>query len=378
MLLFSQLVERVRQRLPAGLDAEDLDAFIEKHRDTILFEQLAAHRRFPHLLTLNLGMGRDSLAMLCLLRERALEVDGAAIGPEAVDAVIFSDTGAEWPFTYALVPHARRFCERMGVRFLHLQKPPADGPRGWRTNPRAKGDRTPPAWQLGTAAWSIEEKAREGAYHRRPPIREEYMRFGTIAVTSNSSCTDNHKVQVIRRAVSDLSVQTFGLDNPAWGRLVKKGTRRPHTVLIGIAADEPDRIEYPERPYYERPVYPLFDMGITKDDEAAILRRHGWDVPELPVYKSGCWLCPYQPVGWYYFLLQDYPHLFALVEEYEARALARNPNLHIIAGKKGRPIRETVHRWRQRHPHATRAAVFDKSYSRCEKPDHAAEMGVAA
>lgn len=51
----------------------------------------------PHLTTLNCGLGRDSIAMLCLLAERQLMVDGEHVGPEAVDAVLFADTGAEWP-----------------------------------------------------------------------------------------------------------------------------------------------------------------------------------------------------------------------------------------------------------------------------------------
>ena len=33
-------------------------------------------RNHDHLITLNVGMGRDSIAMLCLLMEGALVVDG--------------------------------------------------------------------------------------------------------------------------------------------------------------------------------------------------------------------------------------------------------------------------------------------------------------
>ena len=147
---------------------------------------------------------------------------------------------------------------------------------------------------------------------------------------------------------------------------MRKGLRERHRVLIGIAADESSRAINTGRPSYEWAVYPLVEMGINKADEGAILQRHGFDgVFDLPVYKSGCYLCPYQPAGWYALLQEKHPDLFAKVEEYEAAALALNPKMHII---RGMPIREAVTRWRARHPHATHEAILRKSYDRCIAP----------
>ncbi len=362
---WSSLVERLRGQLPESVTEAELAAFLVAHRDGSLFEQIAATRRFPHLLTLSLGLGRDSLTMLCLLQEGRLLMEGQVLKPDDLDGVVFSDTGAEWPFTYALLARARSFTEAMGVRFFHLQKPPRSGSRGWLSNPRSKGDRSEPAWMANTESWSLVEKAAGGVYHRRLPIREEFMRFSKLAVTVNSSCTDNHKIQPIRRWLRDLCIESFGLSTRAWGALVRQGLRQRHRALIGIAADEASRAINTGHPSYEWAVYPLIELGITKADEAGILQRHGWDVPEgQPVYKSGCTLCPYQPVSWFWVLQERHPELFAQIEAYEAAALAINPKMYIA---RGRPIREVVLRWRERNPHATHESVLRKSYTRCNE-----------
>lgn len=307
------------------------------------------------LTVLNLGLGRDSMAMLCLLAEGALVVDGVALRPADVDAVIFSDPGAEWRHTYALIPRVRAFCARLGLRLLVLAKPPAEV---WRANVRAKGSRETPVWSADESG-TVEEKAARGHYHLRLPIIDEYRRFGTIAVTVSASCTSNHKVGPIRRCMNDLAVERFGCDNRRWAHQVRKGNRPKHRVLIGIAADEAERAIDTGRPYYERPVYPLVDMGIGKDDEAAILERHGFG----DVYKSGCVMCPYQGAGWFWVLRETEPERWAEVLAYEARALATNPKLGGIVGAV--PVAEAVERWRARNPRATVEEVLSKSYSRC-------------
>lgn len=307
------------------------------------------------LTTINLGLGRDSIAMLCLLAEGALVVDGVVLTPADVDAVIFADPGAEWTHTYALLPRVRAFCAAMGVRLLVLAKPPTDV---WRANLRAKGSRETPAWASDESG-SIEEKAARGHYHLRLPIMDEYRRFGTIAVTVSASCTSNHKVGPIRRCMDDLALERFGIDNRHWAFQVRKGLRPKHNVIIGIAADESERAIDTGRPIYERPVYPLVEMGITKDNEAAILERHGFG----DVYKSGCVMCPYQGAGWFWVLRETDPVRWLEVLAYEAVALAKNPKLGGIVGAV--PVAEAVDRWRAKNPTATVQDVLAKSYSRC-------------
>ena len=152
-------------------------------------------------------------------------------------------------------------------------------------------------------------------------------------------------------------MSVFGLDCQAWGRLCRKDLAERHRVLIGIAADEADRALDTGRPFYERACYPLLEMKIGKAEEIPVLDRHGlgW------LHKSGCYMCPYQPVGWYWVLSIRHPDLFALVVEYERRALEENPKMFVVAGK---PIEVAVADWRRRNPRATEDELLKKAYCR--------------
>lgn len=321
---------------------------------------MTTKRNADHLVTINVGMGRDSIAMLCLLIEGTLYTGGGFIGPGDVDAAIFADPGAEWQHTYAEVPRVRRLCEQAGIRFLVLEKPPAEV---WRANLRERGDRDDPAWVRAGEGMTIEARAASGAYHRRLPIVDEYRRFAKIAVTVNASCTDNHKVGPIRRAMNDLCLERFGVGTRAWSVACRMGIRPRHEVLIGIAADEASRAIDTGRPSYEQVRYPLVEMGITKDDEAAVLRRHGFE----HVRKSGCVMCPYQGLGWFWALRETDPDRWAEVVAYEAAALAENPKMWVSSRSK-MALADAVDRWRLANPQATVDAVLDKAYSRCKVP----------
>ena len=312
----------------------------------------------PHLVTLNCGMGRDSLAMLCLLAERRLMVDGAHIGPEAVDAVVFSDTGAEWPHTYALLPQVAEFCAALGVPFYHIQKPSQDAIDA---DDRPKGSRDAPHWMTAT---TIEERCATGYYHRRPGLVWEYQRRQTIAVRSDANCTDNHKIQPMRRLLGDLSEARFGVRNAAWGRLVRRGLALPHHRLIGFTMDELERAAPHKGPSYERLVFPLIEARLTKADEGRILRRHGFDDIDAPVLKSGCFVCPWQTAGWFWALSVQHPDLFAVAVAYEAAALARHPSMVVCGGKPPLPLPAAVYAWRQRNPGASVEQVLRKDYHR--------------
>lgn len=313
------------------------------------------------LTTLHCGMGRDSIAMLCLLADGALIVDGEALDPGDLDAVIFADPGEEWGHTYGMVPRVQALCELIGVRFLELKKPPAEV---WGAQVRAKGSRETPAWCA--PGGTIEERAERGAYHRRLPIMDEYMRLASFAATVSGSCTSNQKIDPIRRCTNDLAVERFGIDHRRWSLQAQKGLRPRHRSLIGIAADEASRAIDPGRPFYERPVYPLIPMGVSKADEREILERWGFQ----DTLKSGCIMCPYQGAGWFWALRTSEPRRWAKVLDYEATALARNPKLGgIVAGV---PVAVAVERWRERNPDATVEAVLSKSYSRCRPPPKSA------
>lgn len=295
------------------------------------------------IITLNCGLGRDSITMLVLCFEGKLraEIDGevVTVRPEHLDAVLFSDTGREWNHTYALIPVVRELCEQYGVPFVVLEK----------------GDER---------------------FHRRPDIMSDFRSRATVASLGKGDCTDNHKIQPIRRWLSVRSQERFGCNNRSYSAQVRNGERKPHVTLIGIAADETSRLTNGGHgPAYVTEAYPLITMGITKAGEAPHLER--WALGH--VRKSGCDMCPYQPASWYWALSVTEPEKYTDVVAYEAEALERNPRMAATGFKtKGRPmtIPEVVERWRALNPDATTDAVLAKEYTRCTK-DARAEQRAA-
>jgi len=315
------------------------------------------------IITLNAGVGRDSTTMLCLLCEGLLEVkDLGTLTPLDIDVVVFSDTGCEWPHTYELVPRLHKLCTDNGIPFIVLAKPPC------------KPDPKDYSW-ITHEPWT--DKIGGGAYHYRLGVLEDYRSRETVVSLGKGDCTDNHKIQPIRRFVQDLSVQRFGLTNRQYSGEVRKGVRDPHVNLIGIAADETRRLSNAGRsPAYVTELYPLVDMGIPKDDEAAVLSQWGLN----GVKKSGCFVCPYQPAGWWWALSVSEPELWQRAVEYETTALARNAKMSVANVKVAGDlltIDQVVHRWRERNPRATVEAVLAKSYTQCPAEARADMKGLS-
>ena len=308
-----------------------------------------AHR----IVTLNCGLGRDSLVMLALLVEGELIAQGRQIGPEDIDCVVFSDTGAEWPHTMAMLDAVRDMCYDHDIRFVMLRKPPAELCQTWEQTKEH-------AWI--TDRWpTIEEKAGAGAYHLRAQVFADYRSRQTVVSLGKGDCTDNHKIQPIRRLINDLSVERFGKNNRQWSAAVRNGEAVPHITLIGYAADEANRIKAPKNaPKFVTERFPLVEMGITKADEQPILERH--DLGHAR--KSGCYGCPFQPASWFWALKQTQPDRFAELVDYENEALEKNPKM-FVTGRK--PLQQFVDNWRAKNPDATIDAVLDKEYGRgCE------------
>lgn len=307
---------------------------------------------------LRMGLGRDSMTLLVLLVAGKLVVNGEILHAEGVDAVVFTDPGHEWAFTYALIPRVRQFCEAHGLRFLVQSKPPAEGPDGWaawvryQSSVRAAGSShfgTPP-WRRDPPA-SIEARCASGYYHLRAPLFEDYSAKDAWIAKDDSSCTVNHKIAPNRELVADLQVETYGrLDEvvgskkrlpwtrqaEAWSAEVRGGRAAPHLMLIGYAADEQKRLSEVAKPEgdftdFETEAYPLMEMGIAKADEQALLDSlPGVDAAGVlrpggfsDVRKSGCCSCKEQDVAQFWMLRELDPGYFAKVLDHEKRVVAR-------------------------------------------------------
>jgi hypothetical protein len=313
-----------------------------------------APRNENRIVTLNCGLGRDSLAMVVLAAEGRLNVPklGGNVSLTDIDVVVFSDTGNEWPHTYALIDRVRNLVESHGGTFVILKK--SSDPSNLiqeHAEPETMAD--------------VMAKAECGAYHRRAAIMDDLQSRQTVASLGKGDCTCNHKILPIRRLIQDISLVRFGLNNRQYGHAVRQGERCAHVTIIGIAADETSRLENGGKgPDYVTEAYPLVDMGIRKDDESDILTRMDLD----DTRKSGCYMCPFQPPSWWWALSVDHPELYEDAVRYELESLSRNPKMS-IGGRMRQgvavTITETVAAWREKNPAATVAAVLDKTYSRC-------------
>lgn len=315
------------------------------------------------LIVLRLGLGRDSMTMLALLGQHQLMVEGKVIGPDEVDAVVFTDPGHEWDFTYALIPRVQKFCDLHGLRFIVQKKPPAEGPRGWlawvRRQTRMRDEAKDAGKQKATfgepywrqdAPYSIEARAASGYYHPRAPLFEDYSSKDAWIAKDDSSCTVNHKIVPNRELVADLQVERFGLlplvadtkrklrytqQAEAWAFLANAHKVKPHLMLIGYAADELSRLKEvrtePWVPGFDTEAYPLMEMGITKAGEDDYLRAlpgidvEGKLVPGgfADVKKSGCRMCKEQDAAQFWMLRELDPAFFTRTAELERRVVAR-------------------------------------------------------
>jgi hypothetical protein len=312
----------------------------------------------PRLVVLNMGLGRDSMSMLSMLKHGELMAEGRPVYPEDLDAIVFSDTGTEFEHSIQVIPIVQAFAKKIGVPFYWLKKPPkpqwqrflkevvkerkkrkSAGYRGV----RAADAEAMRAWRRGKNL-SLMQKADRGYYHLKAPLLEDYQSRGfTVPKRMDiKDCTVKHKVDVIRRFMNDLGVEKFGMTNAQWGSMVKKGLAVPHLNLIGFDLEE-GRADYrtpcnPKRtstgPWWVTEAFPLVESKITREDEKSILSREKWKRKTWNdiVFKSGCFICPWQRPSYYYALRELSPPDWRRAVKYQKTNVAAG-SYHLMSYK---------------------------------------------
>ena len=158
--------------------------------------------------------------------------------------VVFADTGGETPETYDAIDYAESFYQNLGIPFHRLAQRPK-----------------------GTDLYHT-------AIRRRvtPSIKWRW-------------CTRDFKVNPIHRFYRSLDY--------------------PVHQYIGIAADEIHRIRHDSHPNI-RNVYPLVDLGVSRQGCIDIIRQAGLPVPP----KSGCYFCPFNSAPRWQLINSQHPELF--------------------------------------------------------------------
>lgn len=151
------------------------------------------------------------------------------------------------------------------------------------------------------------------------PIRMDNGAPGT------RSCTKDFKIIVVGR----------------WLKQHGANANDPAEVCIGISTDEITRVSNKRIEPYEKPIYPLIDLGLNRSDCQRVIQEAGLPVPG----KSSCFFCPFHRPQMWAEMRRDEPHLFdkavtlerTLIER--RRMLGKDP---VYLTRFAKPIDEAV------------------------------------
>lgn len=229
------------------------------------------------------GGGLDSTAMLAMslnrdFAARYLGIDRGALDAAlpAVDAVVFSDPGAEFAATYDNVEVARGLCRDAGIRFEVVKR--EDG----------------------------------------QTIVEWLARNGTVPVMAGGRhvCSLRFKGEVM----ADWAERAYPGDDVEW--------------LVGIEADEGRRVARFQAAPGTQSRFPLVDLGINRA-KAVLIVLMLWPTD---VQKSSCVFCPFMSEPEILGMVRNNPTEWALVERVERDFEAASPAKHQAWLDAGKPL----------------------------------------
>jgi len=190
----------------------------------------------------------------------------------------------------------------------------------------------PWAAEQGIAVHELHRVKRDGS---RETLMQNLTRTDTRTINipvrmangapGNRNCTATHKIKVIGKW---LKANGASKDNPA-------------TVAIGISTDEFHRANNKRAEAYERPTYPLLDLGIDRSRCQTIISDAGLPVPP----KSSCFFCPFHRPQTWAEMRRDEPELFEKSADLEELLNARRDTLgkdHVYLTRFNKPIRNAI------------------------------------
>ena len=215
---------------------------------------------------LSLSGGKDSTALLLLMIERGLPID----------AVIWADTGMEFPEMYGHIAKVDEYLFR--ERGLHIT-----------------ALRSSSSFEYLMLEIPQQKKS---AIDRRIAMGQPLRGYGWPGIKSRW-CTGQLKTHLITKELNRL-----------------KG-RYQLQQYIGIAADEAWRCKGLN--------YPLVDWGITEAEALQLCYDRGFDFGGLyEIYhRASCWCCPFQRIRELRSLRKHHPELWARLLDLDNRALAQ-------------------------------------------------------
>ncbi len=145
--------------------------------------------------------------------------------------------------------------------------------------------------------------------HKSLNLYDDYWRGYGIPTRRFRSCTAKYKINPIRKYLR-----------------TKYGKSVTFKMLFGITTEEADRRMRDSDVKYAKNIYPLvYDYPITAGQCTKELNDRG-----LYPVKSGCFFCPFGTPRKFIDYVSDKPDQKKRVMDLEARAMSKNPKLHIF------------------------------------------------
>jgi len=141
-------------------------------------------------------------------------------------------------------------------------------------------------------------------------LHEYYESKSTLPMVQSRSCTDNFKIQPIRRYVK----KYLGYDRAPRNKVIAN-------MWLGITTDEARRMGESHVKYVQH-WYPFIALNMSRKDCIKFLKDNGYPVP----IKSGCFMCMYQSKRSWRRLANKHPELFRIAVDMEEKAMTRTPD----------------------------------------------------
>lgn len=123
----------------------------------------------------------------------------------------------------------------------------------------------------------------------------------------NRRCTRDYKVRVVGK----------------WLRQNGASFKDPARIAIGISTDEFERANNKTEVGYEKKIFPLLELGMSRTNCAELIVETGFPLPP----KSSCFFCPFKKLAHWQEMRRDEPELFDKAQELEDKLNVKRDSL---------------------------------------------------